>query len=268
MKLTWVTDIHLNFLTDNARKAFYKSIVSTQSDAVLISGDIAEAPGVNDYLIEMEKSIKKPIYFVLGNHDYYHGEISEVRKKVTSLCKLNENLFWLPAYSPQQLNDEVILLGQDGWADGRLGDYTHSRLEMNDSRLIENLSHKRKQGKVQLLKKMQQLADADALQLKDELKKALRQQPAKIIILTHIPPFKEASHPRYLIKKEHWWPFYCSKIMGETIDQIAMKHSSVEYLVLCGHSHRKADFHPLDNLTIRTGQAEYFHPEIQDILSV
>ena len=43
MKLAWLTDIHLNFIDEYARKKFYKEIVNAQCDGVLISGDIAEA---------------------------------------------------------------------------------------------------------------------------------------------------------------------------------------------------------------------------------
>jgi predicted MPP superfamily phosphohydrolase len=81
MKLIWLTDIHLNFLDVNAREKFYHEIADTYCDAVLISGDIAEAPSITKILKEVVNKIKKPIYFVLGNHDYYRGEISEVKKR-------------------------------------------------------------------------------------------------------------------------------------------------------------------------------------------
>jgi len=44
MKLAWLTDIHLNFLKKDRRKQFFDSIINSYCDAVLISGDIAEAP--------------------------------------------------------------------------------------------------------------------------------------------------------------------------------------------------------------------------------
>jgi hypothetical protein len=33
----------------------------------------------------MANATQKPIYFVLGNHDYYRGGIDDVRSKITSL---------------------------------------------------------------------------------------------------------------------------------------------------------------------------------------
>lgn len=43
MKLAWVNDVHLNFLESTDRQRFYQYIVATKSNAVLVSGDIAEA---------------------------------------------------------------------------------------------------------------------------------------------------------------------------------------------------------------------------------
>ena len=87
MKLAWVTDIHLNFLESSDRKKFYQDVVATDSNAVLVSGDIAEAPTVSEILEEMAQHIAKPIYFVLGNHDYYQSSVENVRKTVTKLSQ-------------------------------------------------------------------------------------------------------------------------------------------------------------------------------------
>jgi predicted MPP superfamily phosphohydrolase len=96
MRLAWLTDIHLNFLEVDERKKFYIQVADTQCEAVLITGDIAEAPCLAEILNEMADQLKRPIYFVLGNHDYYRGEIDEVREEASALTKSNEHLFWRP----------------------------------------------------------------------------------------------------------------------------------------------------------------------------
>ncbi len=156
MKLAWLTDIHINFLDDHVRRKFYQEIAGTNCDAVLISGDIAEAPNLIDLLNEMVSQIDKAIYFILGNHDYYRGQVNEVRKAVTTLTQTHEKMFWLPAAGIQQLVNNTILVGQDGWADGRLGDYSNSSVSLNDSRMIVDLFQEKMLGKLQLLKKMQE----------------------------------------------------------------------------------------------------------------
>lgn len=77
--LTWLTDIHLNFLDYDERTVFYQQIIKASGDAVVITGDICEAQSVAEVLMEMAQAVQKPIYFVLGNHDYYHGSVSQVR---------------------------------------------------------------------------------------------------------------------------------------------------------------------------------------------
>ena len=266
MKLAWLTDIHLNFLDSTERKHFYKEIEKTHCDSILISGDIAEAPSLADILIEMADQIKKPIYFVLGNHDYYRGQINSVREAFRELSKTHEKLFWLPASGPQLLVNNTILLGQDGWADGRLGDYQNSRVALNDSRLIGDLFQQSLLGRSHLLKKMQDLADADALDLQSDLLQAIKQNPKMIIVLTHVPPFKEASQYNGQISDDDWLPYFSSKATGDVLMQIAQENPLIEFLVLGGHTHGEANYQAISNLNIRIGKAEYSQPEIQDLI--
>lgn len=267
MKLAWLTDIHLNFIDENTRKKYYQDIVNIQCDGVLISGDIAEAPSLVDLLTEMVKYIKKPIYFILGNHDYYKGKIDEVRDAMKLLSEVNEQLYWLPASGMQQLGDDTILIGQDGWADGRLGDYQNSSVMLNDSLLIADLLQEQILGRFQLLQKMQQLADTDAMQLQKDLELAVNQHPKKIIVLTHIPPFKEACLYMGKIRNDNWLPYLSCKAVGDVLMKIAQKSPQTDFLVLCGHTHNDASYQPLNNLLIRTGKAEYRYPEIQCLIN-
>lgn len=266
MQLVWLTDIHLNFLDKQERKLFYASILRKNCDAVFISGDIAEAPCLVEILNEMADHIGRPIYFVLGNHDYYKGQVSEVREKMTYVSQNHEYLFWLPASGIQQLNKNTILLGQDGWADGRLGDYPNSRVVLNDSRKITDLFEAKMMGKFSLLAKMQMLADIDASQLEDNLKEAIDKNPKKIIVLTHIPPFEESCLYEGAVSDPEWLPYFSSKVMGDVLRQTAEQNPSIDFLVLCGHTHSPSEYQPLNNLMVRAGSVEYSHPKIQDII--
>ena len=64
MRLTWLTDIHLNFCPGRAQELLDR-IDGADPDAVLIGGDIGEAPDVTGYLKQFA-TLAKPIYFVLG----------------------------------------------------------------------------------------------------------------------------------------------------------------------------------------------------------
>lgn len=268
MNLAWLTDIHLNFLNTDARKSFYQEIINTESDAVLISGDIAEAHSIGDLLKELSHFIKKPVYFVLGNHDYYRGQIHVVRNEMTQLTQSDEYLFWLPASNPVQLNKDCYLIGQDGWADGRLGNYYDSRIVLNDSRMIADLFQEKLLGREQLLAKMQALADYDAMQLRLQLIKATMKNPKKIIVVTHIPPFREACLHDGKISDDNWLPYFSSKTIGDVLDDIGMTYPEIDFLVLCGHTHDKAIYNPFSNLLVKAGHAKYNQPEIQEIISL
>lgn len=268
MKLAWLTDIHLNFLDHAARKIFYATIIDCSSGAVLISGDIAEAPNVVELLNEMANAIQKPIYFVLGNHDYYRGMITDIREKMLALTRKQNHLYWLPASGRISLTNDTMLIGQDGWADGRYGDYQNSQVKLNDERMIGDLLQQAILGKQQLLKKMQQLADNDAKHLETDLVKAVMNNPKKIIVVTHIPPFKQACMHKGEESDDHWLPYFSSKATGDVLTKIARENSHIEFLVLCGHTHSEATYQLFENLMVKAGKAKYYEPLVQKFIEI
>jgi len=95
MKLAWLCDIHLNFISAHALERLTSEVRAAEPDVVLIGGDIAEAHDILRYLETLDAGIQLPIYFVLGNHDYYRGTIPRVRREVTQLCARRERLHYL-----------------------------------------------------------------------------------------------------------------------------------------------------------------------------
>ncbi len=268
MKLAWLTDIHLNFLEKEERAVFYQNIIKTSCDAVLISGDIAEAPSICPIMLEMRQHLSRKIYFVLGNHDYYRGSIDSVRAEVTTLCQNEPFLHWLSTSGSQTLAENTILLGEDGWADGRIGDYNNSMVVLNDSRLIADLYSEKTLGKNNLLQKMQQLADADASKLETELEQALQKNPKKIIVVTHLPPFKESCMHEGKVSNDDFLPFFSCKAIGDVLTKVSTENPRINFLVLCGHTHSDSVFRPADNLLIKAGNAEYYRPTVQEVFDI
>jgi predicted MPP superfamily phosphohydrolase len=116
MRLAWLTDIHLNFVDAVNRRHFLETIES-QADSFAISGDIAESPSIIGVLTEMKEILQKPIYFVLGNHDFYRGSIEKTRGEVAKLAEQCELLTYLTATGVVELSRQTALVGHDGWAD-------------------------------------------------------------------------------------------------------------------------------------------------------
>jgi predicted MPP superfamily phosphohydrolase len=81
MKLAWATDIHLGHASESVRRKFYQS-VKEQADALVVTGDIAESHILGSALTALATLTERPIYFVLGNHDYYRGPITGTRRQV------------------------------------------------------------------------------------------------------------------------------------------------------------------------------------------
>ena len=269
MKVSWITDIHLNFLSIEKRKDFYRSIVETHCDAIFITGDIADAKTTEIILLELAQTLGFPIYFVLGNHDYYGNSIVTVREEITALSSQNNLLYWLPEAGPQALINNTVIVGQDGWADGRVGDYHSSHVVLNDSNYIVELFNAKIQNKQQLLQAMQQLADEDAYALTIQINNAITQyQPKKIIVLTHVPPFRETCLYEGKISSDAFLPFFCSKATGQALSEAANNHPNIAFLVLCGHTHAAAHLNALDNLSVHVGAAEYGRPGIQQIIEI
>jgi hypothetical protein len=103
----------------------------------VITGDISEAKTIEQDLAAIESRLSFPIYFVLGNHDFYNGSIAAVRKVVAGLCRRSRRLHYLSDEGVIPLNETTALVGHDGWADGRLGDYAGSTVELTDYTVIE-----------------------------------------------------------------------------------------------------------------------------------
>ncbi|MGB3222431.1 MAG: metallophosphoesterase [Desulforhopalus sp.] len=135
----WLTDIHLEFLTNKEAAAFVRYLALKGLDGLFVTGDISTANQIEDHLQLFEEIYKAPVYFVLGNHDYYGGEIGSVRSIVQKVCRKSRWLHWLPASGVVPLNSNTCLIGHDGWADGRFGNYKRSKVLLNDYLKIQNL---------------------------------------------------------------------------------------------------------------------------------
>lgn len=264
MRFAWLTDIHLNFLEPMARRAFYASVREETPDAVLVGGDIGEGPKLSAYLLEMERAFGVPIYFVLGNHDFYGGSIARVRSEVTNLCESSRLLHYLPKAGCVALGEATGLLGHDSWADGRFGDYVGSNMILNDYFLIRDLALA---DKAERLRIMQRLAHSAAAFFSREIPRAFRRFD-RLVVLTHVPPFREACWYQGRISNDSALPHFACRAVGEVLLGAMRSRPDRRMTVLCGHTHGggKADFLP--NLTVLTGAAAYGEPKIQRVFEV
>ena len=83
----WGTDVHLDHLNDDRRKIveFAESLVAQGPTGILLTGDISVANQLVLHLSAIESVVKRPVYFVLGNHDYYGSSTEQVRRAMREL---------------------------------------------------------------------------------------------------------------------------------------------------------------------------------------
>lgn len=86
MRAAWVTDIHLDFLSHAECEEFFASIVWESPDVVFVTGDTSIAPSLLTHLEGMNRALSKPIYFVLGNHDFYRGRSQTCARLFENTC--------------------------------------------------------------------------------------------------------------------------------------------------------------------------------------
>jgi 3',5'-cyclic-AMP phosphodiesterase len=269
MRLAWTTDIHLNFLDDAMAIEFFDSFPGV-CDAVVVTGDIGESMNVIDHLKAMERALRCPIYFVLGNHDFYRGSIRRVREAVTRLASYSDYLTYLTASEAIALTPRTAILGHDGWSDGQLGDFGNSTVRLNDYYLIDELRCHNERGEINWARLHEVLAELGrdaAARMEVVLSRAAASYP-RLIAATHVPPFREAAWYAGRISDDNYLPHFSCGAMGQAIMRVMNSHPNANLRVLCGHTHGSGHSQVAGNVSVSTGGAEYGKPMIQEILEV
>lgn len=274
-KLFWFTDIHLDHLTeprqltngmyDGTRrysetkvKDFCERLVAKSPDSVLITGDISIAPMIETHLLMLEKHIPRvPIYFVLGNHDFYNGSIKDVRDRLQKYNGTSGRLIWLNTQGVVSLTKETALVGHDGWYDGGYSDWFKSRLVMTEYRIVEEF---RAKNQMVVFKTMQELAKQCADHI-DKNVQAAAQTHKNVLFATHVPAFRNNSRaPDRKLSDINWLPNMSSKMAGDALIRAASAFPDTNFTCLSGHTHTSWEENYGHNLREITGQSRYGHP--------
>ena len=266
MKIAWLTDLHLNFCGTMPTVSFFKTLCTYHPDlnAIIISGDISDADDVIDYLKVIEQTYQKKIYFVLGNHDFYKGSIKEVYNSIKDTTRYSEYLEWLTTSQPIKLSKNTCIIGRESWNDGHYGDWEASNVILNDYRYIKEFTGLTKE---ELWYKLDKLARDVAKKMKASLLRSLV-LCNNVILVTHVPPFKEACKYGGHISGDEYLPHYSNKIIGDMLLDVMKGYPDKQLTVLCGHTHNKTEVLIQRNLLVKVGGAEYGLPQLQEILDI
>lgn len=247
----WHTDTHI-WPWD--RFKFLNSILDSKSCAVFLTGDISNSAW--SCLKDLEflgKRAGRPIYFVLGNHDYHFSNIEFVHKEIRRLCSKYKNLIWLTEANIISLNEEVAIIGQEGWYDARSGNqnylkYTIDWLLISEFRKLPSMKER--------IEKFQELANQSAINLSYKLELALENHKT-VYLLTHFPCYLEANRTRSFLSEKFWEPYNTNFALGKSLETIMGKNKKRNLIILSGHTHCSINIHVSQNIECRVGKGAY-----------
>jgi predicted phosphohydrolase len=266
-RLAWVTDPHLDHAQVAALTRHVKQLRDKSPDAVLVTGDFATAPRLPKWLRAYHRFAERPVYFILGNHDFWGGSIGETRARVREEVAREPGITWLTESGPVRLG-RTVLVGHDGWYDARTGDWESRRVRMQDWELVEDL---REAGSHEdLVGRIRALADEAAAALLPKVEDAA-QAGTSVLIATHVPPWPLPPPRAHPIDPagDAIAPWYVARQLGHSLERIAERHPRVAFRVVAGHTHvRRRAIVVRDNLRCDVGHARYGAPAIEDILEL
>jgi predicted phosphohydrolase len=260
--ILWASDLHWDHAPVGSRQTFVDSIRGTPDRSVVLTGDIAVAARLVADVEFLADAAARPLHFVLGNHDHYGGTVGKVREAVIELAARRPDIQWLPPAGVVALDEKTVLVGVDGWADGRHGDPLQTLVRLNDDRFIGEVAAQPSRGTRLGVK--QALADADAMRLATLLERAAA-TARQVVVATHVPPFPEALPTTGRLASAEWLPLLVCEATGAVLRAAAAAHPRHEFLVLCGHTHVESDVMVLPNLRCRVAGARYGEPVARSI---
>lgn len=274
MRLSWCTDIHLNHASEWDKLNFSKQLINQNPDIILVGGDISSGSSLPYDLLWLDSiatTIDKPLAFITGNHDFYCKSINYVDNvMIPEVLKKTNKTIWLEKSDPIHLIGDTYLIGNSLWADWRNGDILNTNFWLNDYELIEELAAvKRDRYNSYLRAELQTITDEKVEQLRKQFLSAVKLGAKKVICLTHVPPFWEASWHRGQVQDANAAPHFTCRA-GEDMFREVMKtleviNPELELTILCGHTHGSGRAKIVNtNITVIQGGAEYNFPRMQE----
>lgn len=249
----WCSDIHLNHASNGTKRKFLKAI-SDSNCSIFITGDISDGFGLVDHLKQISKACKKTVYFVSGNHDFYHSDFNTIDYRLKYITGECPNLVYVPHQGIVQLNSDTCVIASESWYDGKISPCLNIvPFEMNDFGYIKDFKGKEKWEMIQIL---QNRASQGLTDLKDYCKIAIKKYK-NIIIMSHPVPFGSMT-----LQGGSQTPFYIWYEGGMFMGDFASANPDNNFLWISGHTHDYVDRLYGDNFRCCSINAEYTIPKL------
>ena len=261
--VAWLSDVHLDMVKEPWFLGLCDEIQDSDARSIWLTGDIATGKDVGDWLIRLHHRTELPIYFVLGNHDYYHSSFARVDQIIKDIHLQHEGIVWMDIQGACSIDPKTMLVGAGGWGDARSGDFYNTPIRINDHRLIEDLSEiSRKELYTRLQSRGEEMAFLLDRQLRD------CSDADDIWVLTHVPPFVEACWYKGKAGDPNWIADFVCVALGKVLERYALNNPNKRLHVLCGHGHNRGIVQKQKNLCVYTASAEYSKPRVEAYWSI
>lgn len=253
-KFVWFTDTHLNFALPWATHNLVRHLRAVNPAGIMLTGDVSNGSHLESCLGRLASSLSCPIYFVLGNHDYHGRTFASVHGDLRRLGATYSNLHWMTDRGVVALNDEVGLIGTEGWYDARLGDPSWLRYTTDWFRTFDFLALPNMRVRIDAFRS---LAQSSADLLEPRLVEALDKFKT-VYVLTHFPPWAEATRAVGTFMEKFWLPYNTNVVMGQMIERVMSGRNKRHAVVLAGHTHTRCWIRVSRNIECRVNKAKYY----------
>lgn len=253
-KYLWITDPHCNNLFPWQRYSFMAKLKREEPKGIFLTGDISNGLLlIHD--LKMFAGLGIPCYFVLGNHEYFWSSRVKIHEKVRRLCQEYPLMVWLEEQEePIRLDDEICIIGAEGWFDGAQGDPKWLNWKA-DWWLIKEF--RQLSSFKQRLAYARQLAEESCTKVKRRLQKALDQDYKTIYLLSHFPQWLELTRDQGTIMERFWLPYNTNIRLGKTIEEVMDGYKKRRCIALVGHTHSPVYCRVSRNVECQVGEGRY-----------
>lgn len=283
MRLGFATDIHLDHIKathDLGKQKRVGAELTKHVDALVVGGDISVGKYLEAHLGAFLEGAACPVYFVLGNHDFWlmHED------SIWGIAKSFEGS--LDFSGPVELTPDTALVGVSGWYDTRAGDWMSPGIIMPEFQTTTRLMNLGpvQVGRNQLVwppelkhemhRVCQAWADEQTAKFMPKLEEAAEKY-RKVFIVTHIPPWVEScwspTGKRPCLSRDNspeWLPWSVNVGLGMKIEALAEDYPDIQFQVLSGHTHGEGETKLDWNLRAFSGKASYGIPKLARVFEV
>lgn len=251
MRMLWLTDLHLDRATERDRKRLFRQVRNGEADAAVITGDISNGESLCTHLRQLGKALApRPVYFVLGNHDFYGASFAEVDRAVAMVTAGQRNLRHLGRGEIIPLAQDKALIGHRGWPDGRAGVGDRSGVVNQDRQMIADL---RGVSDCAAFDRMRELGRVSAVYFRSVLPYALKCY-RHVLVATHAPVVEQAALYNGRRCGGDFLPHFVNASAGGVLVGIARHYPRSRVTVLCGHTHNATRVRGAANFEVLVGE--------------